>query len=69
MPKKVTENVSLESLEDVIEIVLDIGRRPEMRKSDGSIVPLGVDTVTSEDILYVTGFLQEFTRDNRSGIP
>lgn len=69
MPKKVTENVSLESLEDVIEIVLDIGRRPEMRKSDGSIVPLGVNTVTSEDILYVTGFLQEFTRDNRSGIP
>ena len=69
MPDKVTRFVSLDSLEDVIEIVLDIGRRPEMRKSDGSIVTLGEETVTSEDILYVTGFLQEFTKDNRSGIP
>ena len=69
MPKKVIESVSIESLEDVIEIVLDIGRRPEMRKSDGSIVTLGSEPVTSEDISYVTGFLQEFTKDNRSGIP
>lgn len=69
MPDKVTSNVSIESLEDVIEIVLDIGRLPEVRKSDGSIFSLGKEVVTSEDISYVTGFLQEFTRDNRSGIP
>ena len=69
MPKKVIESVSIESLEDVIEIVLDIGRRPEMRKSDGSIITLGSEPVTSKDISYVTGFLQEFTKDNRSGIP
>ena len=41
MPDKVTSNVSIESLEDVIEIVLDIGRLPEVRKSDGSIFSLG----------------------------
>ena len=69
MPDKVTSNVSIESLEDVIEIVLDIGRLPEVRKSDGSIFSLGKEVVTSEDISYVTGFLQEFTKDNRSGIP
>ena len=69
MPEKVTRNVSLESLEDVIEIVLDIGRRPEVRKADGSILQLGTEAVTSEDILHVTGFLQDFTKDNRSGIP
>ncbi len=69
MPEKVTRNVSIESLEDVIEIVLDIGRRPEVRKADGSIMQLGDETVTSEDISYVTGFLQDFTKDNRSGIP
>ena len=69
MPEKVTRNVSVESLEDVIEIVLDIGRRPEVRKADGSIMQLGDSTVTSEDILHVTGFLQDFTKDNRSGIP
>ena len=50
MPDKVTSNVSIESLEDVIEIVLDIGRLPEVRKSDGSIFSLGKEVVTSEDI-------------------
>ena len=69
MPEKVMRVVSLDSLVDVIEIVLDIGRPPEMRKSDGSIVQLQTEPVTSEDILHVTGFLQEFTKDNRSGIP
>ena len=69
MPEKVTRNVSVESLEDVIEIVLDIGRRPEVRKSDGSIMQLGSEAVTSEDISHVTSFLQDFTKDNRSGIP
>ena len=69
MPEKVTRNVSVESLEDVIEIVLDIGRRPEVRKADGSIMQLGSEAVTSEDISHVTSFLQDFTKDNRSGIP
>jgi len=69
MPEKVTRYVSIESLEDAIEIVLDIGRRPEIRKSDGSIVRVDSEVITSEDLEYVTGFVQEFTKDNRSGIP
>ena len=68
MPDKVSRNVSIDLLEDVIEIVLDIGRKPEMRKSDGSIRQLGEEIITSEDILHVIGCLQEFTKDNRSGI-
>ncbi len=68
MPEKISRNVSIDLLEDVIEIVLDIGRRPEMRKSDGSIITLGDELINSEDILHVTGCLQEFTKDNRSGI-
>src|SRR5574344_1221910 len=69
MPQKVTRCVSPESLEDAIEIVLDIGRRHEIRKSDGSILRVEFDVITSEDLDYVTGFVQEFTKDNRSGIP
>src|SRR5574344_2216737 len=69
MPDKVTRYVPLESLEDAIEIVLDIGRRPEIRKSDGSIMKVNSDVITSEDLEFVTGYLQEFTKDNRSGIP
>ena len=31
MPRKVVENLSSDRLDDVIEIVLDIGRVPEVR--------------------------------------
>ena len=69
MPPKVVSNLSADKLDDVIEIVLDIGRTPEIRFSGGKIEKLGTDTVDESDILFVTGRIQEFTHDNRSGIP
>ncbi len=69
MPQKVTSNLSVEELSDVIEIVLDIGRPPEIRHSGGKIDKLGSEGVTEDDINFVTSHLQEFTHDNRSGIP
>ena len=55
--------------DDVIEIVLDIGRVPEVRHAGGKIEKLNCDFVNDEDISFVTSHLQEFTHDNRSGIP
>lgn len=69
MPQKVVENLSCEQLDDVIEIVLDIGRVPEVRHAGGKIEKLACDFVNDEDIVFVTSHLQEFTHDNRSGIP
>ena len=69
MPQKVVSNLSIERLEDVIEIVLDIGRSPEIRHAGGKIEKLGTEGVTDEDISFITSHLQEFTHDNRSGIP
>ena len=69
MPQKVVENLSCEQLDDVIEIVLDIGRVPEVRHAGGKIEKLVCDFVNDEDIAFVTSHLQEFTHDNRSGIP
>lgn len=69
MPQKITSNLSVEELNDVIEIVLDIGRPPEIRHAGGKIDKLGTEFVTEEDINFVTSHLQEFTHDNRSGIP
>ena len=69
MPQKVVENLSCEQLDDVIEIVLDIGRVPEVRHAGGKIEKLACDFVNDEDIAFVTSHLQEFTHDNRSGIP
>lgn len=69
MPPKVASLLTIEKLEDVIEIVLDIGRIPEIRHSGGKIEKIGNDYVVDNDINYVTSHLQEFTHDNRSGIP
>lgn len=69
LPEKVRRLVNYEQMEDVIEIVLDIGRTPEIRHSSGKIEYLGSDFVTEDDINYITSHIQEFTSDNRSGIP
>ena len=69
MPQKVVNNLSCNQLDDVIEIVLDIGRVPEVRHAGGKIEKLACDFINDEDILFVTSHLQEFTHDNRSGIP
>ena len=69
MPQKVVDNLSCERLDDVIEIVLDIGRVPEVRHAGGKIEKLNCEVVNDEDINFITSHLQEFTHDNRSGIP
>ena len=69
MPQKVVSGLSLDSLQDVIEIVLDIGRPAEIRHAGGKIDKIGSDLITEDDINFVTSHLQEFTHDNRSGIP
>ena len=69
LPEKVVKHLNYEKMNDVIELVLDIGRMPEMRHSGGKIDCLGVEPITQEDISYITQKVAEFTSDNRSGIP
>lgn len=69
LPDKVKKYINYENMEDVIEVVMDIGRMPEIRHSGGKIDYLGCVPITEEDILYITQRVQEFTTDNRSGIP
>ena len=69
LPDSVKRYLSYEKLDDVIELVLDIGRTPEIRHSGGKIEYLGNNVVTDDDISYITSRVQEFTSDNRSGIP
>ena len=69
VPEKVKRHVSYEQMEDVIEIVLDIGRVPEIRHAGGNIEYLGKEIVNDNDIKYITDRIQNFTSDNRSGIP
>lgn len=69
LPEKVKKHLSYEKMNDVIEIVLDIGRIPEIRHSGGEIDRLGIEPAKDEDITYITQKVPEFTSDNRSGIP
>lgn len=68
LPEKVNQKVSPSMLDDAIEFVLDLGRVPEIRYSDGHIEYLDVEPVTDNDIEYITSRIPEFTSDNRSGI-
>ena len=69
LPPKVTSCLNPEDMADVIEIVLDLGRLPEIRHHKGKIDCIECEPITDEDIQYITSHLQEFTSDNRSGIP
>lgn len=54
-------------LSELLEVVLDLGRKPEGRFSD-KFVYLSDEPVTREDIDYVVERVGEFNRDNRAGI-
>lgn len=81
LPQKVKRHITYEKMDDVIEIVLDIGRLPEIRHLGGQIEHLGehlggnsgedygIEPVTDDDLSYITQRIQDFTSDNRSGIP
>ena len=54
MPQKVVSNLTTDGLQDVIEIVLDIGRPAEIRHAGGKIDKLGVEMIT-EDLVIIWG--------------
>jgi stage III sporulation protein SpoIIIAA len=55
------------SLDDLLEIVMDLGRIPEARFPE-RVVELGAEPITAEDIDYVVGRVGSFGKDNRAGI-
>ncbi len=69
LPPKIVKYLSRDNLDDVIELVLDLGRIGEIRHADGRIEYLGESLVLEEDLSYITSRIQPFTNDNRSGIP
>jgi stage III sporulation protein SpoIIIAA len=53
--------------EDLLEVILDLGRRPAVRFTDGELI-LSENPVTKGDIEYVEARTSEFDTDNRAGI-
>ena len=56
-----------ERTDDLLEIVLDLGRLPEARYAY-RVVELSDFPITNEDIEYVVGRVGSFGKDNRAGI-
>ena len=54
-------------MDSLIEVVLDLGRRPEARYTAHALY-LDDSVVTREDLQYVASRVGQFTRDNRAGI-
>ncbi|HVF10849.1 MAG TPA: R3H domain-containing nucleic acid-binding protein [Abditibacteriaceae bacterium] len=70
LPDGLKEAVAPEERADLIEIVLDLGRKPEARFADSSrFTYLREEPITREDLDYVEARLGTFGGDNRAGIP
>jgi stage III sporulation protein SpoIIIAA len=68
LPAHITEAVShLDHRADLLEIVLDLGRLPTGRFSEGEVI-LSQEVVTKDDLAYVVGRIGQFGDDNRAGI-
>lgn len=68
LPPHVRDALSdLHELDSLVEVVLDLGRRPEARLP-GAADYLTESLVTKEDIQFVASRVGRFTRDNRAGI-
>src|SRR5487761_2739890 len=68
LPPRIQEVVNrLENRADLLEIVLDLGRIPEGRFTDGEVI-LDAVQATHHDLEYVTERVGEFGDDNRAGI-
>lgn len=59
--------VDREDKDDLLEVILDLGRTPEGRFPDQSVILSGQE-VDSSDIRYVTDNISPFGEDNRAGI-
>ena len=68
LPEPVREALARAGNTDaLIEVVLDLGRRPEARYTRQALY-LDDSVVTREDLHYVASRVGQFTRDNRAGI-
>ena len=68
LPPHVSDNIWRQPNNfELLEIIMDLGRRPEARYPDAEVM-LSEREVAQEDLDYVLARIGEFTSDNRAGI-
>ena len=58
---------SKDSFDDLLEVILDLGRNPSARFTTGEVELRG-EPVTQDDLKYVTDRISDFDADNRAGL-
>ena len=67
-PKEIKENIYFnENLDDLLEVILDLGRKPEARYIDKTTL-LSDKEVTRDQIVSIISKIGKFGDDNRAGI-
>ncbi len=66
LPPRVRVAIEQRGIDQLLEVVLDLGRLPEARYPDAAY-DLGAEPVTAEDIAYVVKRVGQFGGDNRAG--
>jgi stage III sporulation protein SpoIIIAA len=67
LPPRVRVAIEERGTDQLLEVVLDLGRLPEARYPNAAY-DLGADPVTAEDLAYVVKRVGQFGGDNRAGI-
>ncbi len=68
LPQRVSDKLrQREDLEDLLEVILDLGRVPEARFTSGDVV-LDEQETTREELDYLVEWVGDFGDDNRAGI-
>jgi stage III sporulation protein SpoIIIAA len=69
LPPEIAQHMrSLPRIGDIIEVVMDLGRRPEARFGGGGEEVLADREIGPDDIQYVVDHVGSFGEDNRAGI-
>jgi stage III sporulation protein SpoIIIAA len=66
-PIRDAARAALEGRDELLEIVMDLGRQPEARFTDSEVI-LGAEIVATADLEYVAQRVGAFGDDNRAGI-
>ena len=68
LPARIADALRDADPDDLLEVVLDLGRQPTARHADREVA-LSDDEVTAQDLDHVVAAISEFADDNRAGIP
>ena len=69
LPDEIAESVrALPRMDTIIEVIMDLGRRPEARFGSGEEAVLREREIDEDDLQYVIDHVGSFGEDNRAGI-